>query len=77
MGPHSSKPFFIIYRFSILADINPGIRISAIHPIVSDDFCSFSNRIFLFSSVSVFESVKYIDKYTVEVVTEHDCILFW
>jgi len=33
-----TKSLFIIYRFSILVDINPGIRTSAIHPIVSDEF---------------------------------------
>jgi len=39
--------------------MKPGIRTSAIHPIVSDDPCSFSNRLVLFSSVSVFESDTY------------------
>jgi len=51
-----TKLFRTNYLFSMLLDIKPGIRTSAIHPMVSDDFCSFSNNIFLFSSVSVFES---------------------
>ena len=55
---------FFIYRFSILLDMKLGMRISAIHPILSDDPCSFSNRIFLFSSVSVFESVTYRHMHT-------------
>jgi len=74
------KNKYPIYRLSILVDIYPGIRISAIHPIVSDDFCSFSNRMFLFSSVSVFESVKYICRNTYCQKSSSGkwlCIFYW
>ena len=65
-NPSWIKSFLNFYRFSILLDIKPGMRISAIHPIVSDAFCSFSKRIFLFSSVNVFESVTCIHSYIVK-----------